>query len=571
MQTPEHATPLVELGQEEDNVYHLTGKLGQVVLIGHCLATPEEFEAAARHALEDSSVGRLQTLPGDYSVVVKQGDRCTVEVSPSGQFPVYWLSTADRPRFSTDGRRLGSDPNPLFLAASIVGCPELTLGDSALQGVSRARSNQLVSIERGKVTSATLPNTALDPSKTLEEGAEDFRLALEEAVERRIKTGETVTSDCSGGFDSTILTLLAAGTVDAGIDSFVQYNLGMASGDLLFARQVVADNPRIRLHELPQGKALLPFSELDQATLMDEPDLWTVVGARMRARLAAISAYDSALHITGEGGDALLEPSRRYMIDLARTGNWEALKQASVRYGRINHRDPAELQAGAIHHAERTLSDDLTDLGQYLRAEPKEISSDRLAWIRPPNESLAFLRPSIRQLLADRAIQSARAIKIPADMSIADYTTFDELRESGKIQRHLRLAAQPFGIDVHAPYLDRRVIASSMQVAADRRAGGDSLKKLLKTTAFRDILPDVLKGRNTKATLESTMFRGLRIAKQAIRGLLEDDCRLANMGIIEPRVAMDKLDQLDKGKGSSSIIERIIAAEIWVRKLEGVS
>jgi len=85
------------------------------------------------------------------------------------------------------------------------------------------------------------------------------------------------------------------------------------------------------------------------APLTDEPSLETLIGTRTQRRLSPASAGD--LHLTGDGGDAVLTGTLTYLGDLARAHQLRQLRREATGWARLRHRPAAPLLRAAFQHS----------------------------------------------------------------------------------------------------------------------------------------------------------------------------------------------------------------------------
>lgn len=566
--------PNIERAFEHTVTREIVNNLGAVSLVGQCLATEGELQTAVEIALRRGDLDQVCNLPGSYSTIMRRlVGECIIAADPTHQCPVFWKADPEGIRLATDGRALGGEPNPAFLAASIICCSQVAPSQTALQDVYRVEAGRTAYFRQGHLVATQGPTMIPDSTITLDEAAHNLRHALTEAIERRVGFGKIVTSDFSGGFDSTTLALLAAEITEGGLDAFIQYQPGVMAGDLSFASRVAEESPSVRLHKQRQDNSMLPFSKLLSTPSGDEPSVSATGIASIRALLLLAREHGSQLHLLGEGGDAILSPSLKYLADLVRIGRLDLVRERAQMRGRVGYADPDQFYQEALRDARRTLADDLVELARLLQ-NPVNLRSfkdpSRFTWLNIPEGCITFLTAPMRRLLSEQAEQqAATGSSIPAAEALSTYTALAGARNCGTGLRHLRAIAQPLGIELHAPYLDKRVIDACLQAPAHVRAVPGKFKYILQA-AFKDILPATLLSRTSKSQYNAEMYKGLRTNWSGVVGLIEKDCRLAELGVIEPEAVLHELHRLDMAHtGLFAGIEGIISAEVWLRSLEG--
>jgi asparagine synthetase B (glutamine-hydrolysing) len=174
---------------------------------------------------------------------------------------------------------------------------------------------------------------------SLAEGAIAVRSALLTALQRRTDLSTVMTADLSGGLDSSTLALLAAAHLPAGL-SVITYADAVAGStdDLAYAELCTQAETRLCQIVVNGDENTLPFLDLDQAPLLDEPSQDTLLWVRTQARLAPAIAHASQLHLSGDGGDVVLTGTPTYLADLARTGRVRDLPREATAWARLRHR-----------------------------------------------------------------------------------------------------------------------------------------------------------------------------------------------------------------------------------------
>ncbi len=235
---------------------------------------------------------------------------------PGGASSLYYgrrghntvLSTRARTAAALSGA--AGQPDRAALAAHIVcpAVPELTEGRTAYDGISRLGGGQALTVTpSGRCTHWTYEDLAPDPGTRFEDSAAELRSALTHAVTLRTDSGPRITSDFSGGLDSTSLAFLAARTTGRSpLEAFVYHHPDAPAGDLDHALVHAEQAQLIRLSATRGSEDSLPYSGLPEHGSADQPDPAAVIGARQRLRLDHIARGGPGIHLTGEGGDALL-------------------------------------------------------------------------------------------------------------------------------------------------------------------------------------------------------------------------------------------------------------------------
>jgi asparagine synthase (glutamine-hydrolysing) len=561
----------------------------RLLVWGHALLSAPLRSAEFAAAVDSGETDRVARWAGSYSAVVLGRGSVTAYADLAGQFPLYYSQR--------NGELLvGPDPGPLACrhardidpatAAAHIACPSVLplwserspyTGVHRLPGGATLRANS-----RGLRVLPGHPPLP-DDGMTLADGAEALRAALGDAIRRRCAGRQAVSSDFSGGLDSTSLAFLAAAYSPRPIPSVAYHQPLAPAGDLAAATRFAGLDPRIRLLVVRGSAQTLPFAGLsglsprngepaaDPPPYSPEPAQGTLAVGRSMLRIAAASSAGAGIHLTGEGGDALLLAAPSYLASLARPGTARTLLRHCGAYARLRLVSPASLAARSASLARTTAARAFQDLAAELEhpASTPAGWADVLSWWQPCGEAATWLTARVRRELAQIAADSATARAVPDGARPADLAALTDLRRSGDAQRHLRELARRRGLAVHAPFLDDEVVRAALSVPATSRADPWSYKPLLRA-AMAGLVPDEVLGRRTKGDYSAESYRGARAAAGALRELLRDS-RLAELGVIEPAAVRTALDRMTAGVAVPlGPLTMMLATETWLRSADDV-
>jgi asparagine synthase (glutamine-hydrolysing) len=300
-----------------------------------------------------------------------------------------------------------------------------------------------------------------------------------------------------------------------------------------------------------------------------EPAPQVLAVRRDARRLAVAAASGARLHLTGEGGDAILMAAPSYLADLARQQALGALWRHCGEFARLRHAAPAALAARAIRLAG-------TSPGTALRATATALARPAVGstawaglvswWPRP--QAAGWLTAGARRQLAELAADPDTARAVPAGVGPADLAALADLRRSGAASRHLRALGRRHGLAVHAPFLDTTVVHAALSVAAATRADPASYKPML-GAALAGLVPAEVLARRTKGDYSAEYYLGARQAATELRRLLSDS-HLADMRVIEPGLVLSALDRMTAGIAVPlGPLTTLVATEIWLRAQAG--
>ncbi|MFH9015389.1 albusnodin/ikarugamycin family macrolactam cyclase [Streptomyces sp. NPDC017943] len=553
--------------------------LVRLAVVGQCLADDVTMRDDLRLAVQDGRWERLTRWPGAYLLITLHDDgRLIAYADPAGQFPLYYgrrghstvLSTRARTAAALSGA--AGRPDTAALAAHIVcpAVPELTEGRTAHDGIRRLGGGQALEITpSGGCTLWTYEDLAPDPDARFEDSAAQLRSALTRAVALRTDSAPRITSDFSGGLDSTSLAFLAARTTRwTPLDAFVYHHPDAPTGDLAHAL-VHAEHARsIRLSVTCGNEESLPYSGLSEHGSADQPDPAAVIGARTRLRMDHIARGGPGIHLTGEGGDALLAAPPASLGDIAATAGLRRLLADGRALARMRQLSPADVILRARRLARTPLHRAMRDLARRLD-EPLDHPpqwADAVAWWPAPGPETTWLATGARRHLVELAEERARSAGPASPSAPATPGTravLCELRTSAATQAHLTAVARPFGIWPHAPFLDNEVVRACTRLPLPHRIDPFTAKPLL-AAALTDLVPGPVLRRRTKGDYAAENYRGARRSMTHIRERLLRS-PLADLGIIEPSRVIASVERAAAGLPAPfPALNRLLGADLWL-------
>ncbi len=124
------------------------------------------------------------------------------------------------------------------------------------------------------------------------------------------------------------------------------------------------------------------------------------------------------------------------------------------------------------------------------------------------------------------------------------------------------------GIEVRYPFLYRPLVEASMRLPVSMRIRPDQQKWVLRE-AMRGLLPEEVRTRNSKGSIDARILWSLTRERRRIDGLLRDPI-LAQMGIIEPQALRDAVDQARRGIVQNLVfLMSALSLETWLSVRSG--
>ncbi|MFV0131658.1 asparagine synthase-related protein [Streptomyces sp. HMX112] len=549
------------------------GGEAEFVTFGSCLATYQE-RREARDSAERGRWAHAARLPGSYLTLVRSGSTVRVIGDRAGVHVVYWVYDGDEVVWSTSALVLasytGGQPSVARLLAGMSLYGVDPLGEASyFEGVRRVPPGRALVLTPGRPPrTETVPRAC--GTVSLAEGAQAVAHHLATAVHRRANLGCAVSCDLSGGVDSSIVTSLAAARSALLAITYTDSQLA-GQDDVRYAQRVAAQYDTIR-HVRVDGTSqhvehFGMLQERDSLPLTDSPSLSLGLLAIKGAHLAPAVAYGSGLHLTGRGGDNVLDSIPLIQVDRARGGQ---RRQAAAGIAAFARQRRISLHSAVFQAARTAVTPQARALDTLATAliEPAPLSAS--AYLRPtellawcgPLSSADWLSGAGRRAVAQ--VVTARAgATLAGALPGAEHERMALERMGEEHATYDQIARQRWGLPMHAPYLDAPVVDACLAVPGwERWAPGDF--KPLARAAFTGTVPHFLLQWRTKTPMTSSLHRGLRTNVGTLRSILAGS-RLAQAGLIDPAPALAALEGAARGElAPLGALHQLIATELWL-------
>ncbi|MFJ7187508.1 asparagine synthase-related protein [Streptomyces bacillaris] len=527
-------------------------------VVGDCRVNKAELWTAGLSAVRRGRWADLTRWAGSYWVVARHGNRTFVAGDLAGVRSLFaartpqgvvWGSLA-----SQVAAAIGSAPDLELLAAHIVTGPEHWPFRSLYQGVDLIPGGQGLLLEGDRWS--TVDVTALHEPTTLSGGAARVGHALREATEGYVSGHTEVGADLSGGLDSSTLALLAAERRPV---RAVTYGGPLASReDAVFARRV-AEAAAIEHHVCEGGPDTWHFSTRPPAAT-DEPTLSAAIVGLDAAYLAPVAGM--GVHLTGHGGDVVLESSSAAFVDLVVQGEGREAKTQVTAWARLRDRAPRPLWRQVQEAA------DLGRGGTLLRAaddlERARFSTAPSLWTWcGAGPAARWLTPQGRSVVAQLLRKSATAWPDP---SPGEWDDWAALRLNGAAARHQITLNKPLGVHPVFPFLDNAVVRACLSIPAHERRRPGEYKPLL-GVALPD-LPRWLTGRRSKGSFGPVLLSGLRAHRPQLQQLIATS-PLVQAGLVDGADVVADLHRAVGGDAAApwASLQQFLTACLWLNDL----
>lgn len=547
-------------------IYRLNGG-GTVIVDGRLFqkaSIADRLNLANSQTISDAAVvgasyekwGRdcFNLFEGEWSVAIDDRARGVVVLATdySGAVPLYFAATPrdvvwsselttlvslDRCRtFSTD-----------YLVGSIWNSPELGL--TPFEEVSAVIPGSIVEVTGRQTTirAGWRPDLTQRIRYTSDrEYEEHFRHVFSQVLADRLATAP-VWAELSGGLDSSSIVCFADRLLRERGDSASR--LRTVSYRFLGGN---ADDDRPYREEVNRsvGCVNTELDTQDLTCLSTDPSCATPIPAYsdgVVGRVAALMRKDGArVLLSGEGGDAVMWATADgpclTLYERLRDRQWRALLRELPAFGRSTRRSLFDI---ALH--------DMVSCRRYehrqKKAVPRWLNRDKLerafqravSCIGEPD--LADVRPTVR--LAYHAVSGMRRYGV------------------GQCER---LTAD---IDPSYPYLDRRLIQFMLAVPFHQKLR-PGVSRSLQRRGLAGVLPERVRTRMVKSVARGPLMRALRREWHVVRQLLDDDCRLAQLGVVDAAALRDDAIAVKNGvlQVPSAAMWSAVIAEMWIRQQE---
>ncbi|MEU5431005.1 albusnodin/ikarugamycin family macrolactam cyclase [Streptomyces olivoreticuli] len=547
-----------------------------LMAVGCCLASDRELEDA-RAAVGRGDWGSATRLPGSYLTVVSGRDGVRVAGDRAGVVTVYWLpfdgqvlwATAAMPLAAAVGARADLG---LLLGSFMLSGVDVLAGHSLFHGVRRVPPGFALLLP-SQGPPQVVPARATAAPLSFADGAVRLRAALHTAVGRRATAAGSLSSDLSGGMDSSSITCLAAAHRPLLAVTYTDAHLA-GDDDGRYARRIAAAVGGITHRVVNGSNTTGHFAGLEDPSMLprtDTPSFTLGLLAVKDAQFAPVTLHGSDVHLTGRGGDDVLDAVRSHPVDLYRGGERiEALRRAAA-YARVKrssvHRMWGELLRAAATDYPQALASLAASLawpagstGPYRMAPWEAMrwcsATASLPWLTRGGRHALSVLVETRAAQADPRVSPAMVHeRLGLELMADGHSTFDAI------------ARARWGVPLHAPFLDTPVVDAALAIPAADRVQPGTYKPLART-AFDGLVPDFLLRRTTKTTFSASVYAGIRTNAPVLRGIVGSSV-LASAGLIDASRALDDLERAVQGLPAPlASLHALAVTELWLAGLD---
>jgi asparagine synthase (glutamine-hydrolysing) len=539
----------------------------RIWVIGPCAITDSELSALARKRLPSDVAWRW---PGSYAVIEESPGSVALHTDPVSAFPLYVVPWKSGWAWSTSARLLaaligsGVDTRRLACAMLAPSVPALSGGRTFFTDVRQAAPGCRTELpSRG----TALRGTALwRPRPEAKEFTHRrLRHALMASVALRAEADLTLSSDLSGGLDSSTIAVLAARALPAShrLKAVTVHPEGDHGGaDLRYARLIAnASGGMIAHHLFPLSARHLPYSRITAVPPTDEPAPSTLTQARLCGQFRWMrDRLGTRTHLTGDGGDSVLFQPPAHLADLVRHGRLGRAVRETLGWARLRRTPVAPLLWDAVAMARTSRATALADLAGQLTGRGIGNRGNVRWFSLPPLPDWA--EAAAVEHLAEAARRAAGHPDILTGLDASQRILVDEIREVARTAAADAALAAHCGIALHNPFLDPAVVNAVLANPLGHRPAVHAYKPLL-VRALGDLLPPAVATRTTKGSFDTDHYAGMRANLDDLLG--RADGHLARAGLVDPRRLRRQLRRAAAGIPMPlATIEQALITEAWL-------
>ncbi|WP_322768800.1 lasso peptide isopeptide bond-forming cyclase [Frankia sp. Cr1] len=546
----------------------VTGR-SRITLIGCCPVDAAYLTRVLERTRDVASLNTLAcSLPGSFHIIAEIDGRRRVQGTASGTRRVFYVVVddqviaADRADVlaAVTGGELDMHAVALALLDPIAPYP---LDDQPMwRNIEAVPSDHFLLVAENGRPSRIRWWRQPDPVLPLAQGARLLRHALTEAVGVRAGMGGTVSSDLSGGLDSTSLCFLAARHPIA-LVAYTGIGRDPGDDDAEWAALAIENLPTAVHEILPREDLPLVYDGIATTDeQLDRPFIGIIDRAKMLAGFHRLAPYQPRVHLTGLGGDEVLEGAPNYLYTLVRRRPWTAFDR--LRGLRAHNRWPLPASLWMMLRP-RSYHAALSDVAAQVTGSGRRQPLPDLDWAAAPRlapwvtaDGVCLVREAF-----DAVLGSARPLAGTRDQ----HCDILSIRSGAGAVRLFSQLAAPSRIPIAAPFLDDRVIEASLMVRPEERSTPWEYKPLLKE-AMHGIVPAVSLGRVTKAEGSTEEEAGLSANRDWLLALSENSM-LAALGLVDAEKLRAGCRYSHGPSLAHEPLQQTFACEMWLRVLAG--
>jgi asparagine synthase (glutamine-hydrolysing) len=553
----------------------------QLAIVGTCLEPHESLIELFYNTVRSHDYSRLMKLPGNYNLIVKDDAETYVFTDVAGLRPVFYTVYDSVVVYSSLAiplqQLIKAEVDLSWLATYLVFLtrPNEVQNRSPFCNVQSIPPGHYLQISAGK---PTCKRYWKPPEKyiSFSEAAEQLREQLITAVEGRVRLYGSISSDLSGGFDSTSLALLAAKSLEKQgqkLHTITFKSVAAAeSEDVRWAENALGFYRNIAATMIEGDEIPAEYSNLESTPLTDAPNPAIVAIAKFNYEMELIRSKGSQLHMSGEGGDAVLLAPDSYLIDLLKRIRLGTFLQHTYGQSRLTYLSPLVLISSVVKLS-------LTSYQHWLLQQAKElatreISNQQLVYQETVSNMFSWdFVPYVASWYTNNLVDSVvgelkRWATVATPFANCPWKNqyMAEICLTGSATVIQQQLAENFDVNLEFPYLDSLVIDACLSAKPEERTTPFTYKPLLSNALQKD-LPKSVFTRITKGDYTTDELTGFRQYRAGVKELFQTSL-LADIGLIDIENFRANIERFAMGIYINSInLNQTMAVELWLRSL----
>lgn len=404
--------------------------------------------------------------------------------------------------------------------------------------------------------------TPPDPDQAVESLAPALTQGIRDALALRTRGRATVSTDLSGGLDSTTLSFFTAETGLRHHTFFLRTD-NPSNNDWKWSQRA-ADEMRSE-HVTASYQMVMDTLRDDTDVALDRfpegPNGLSMTVAATPVIERELAGTESSLHLNGHAGDALFGEVSTMVWSFMRS-------RASGRFAwlwkyRTMNRMPV-LATVRMAAKNESFSDELQRLAKGEFHRPKHDIVDYSSWIETPHPPAPLTEHAKSQiaLVARRELeQGAQALS--GDKTIHQILSY--LAAHGSATRRMNHAARSMQFD--SPYLDRRVVGPALALNIADRTRKHPIKPLLAAARPPSMSLEYFTRRD-KGDYTAEVFDQHSKLVDSARELFTGTTALEELGLVSGAEVVRSLDGYSVDGASYGEVAELEFAERWLRSAQ---
>jgi asparagine synthase (glutamine-hydrolysing) len=561
---------------QSGNVHEVTAGRTRIVVVGRCIIDADQLHAHMERAASTKDYERLTRFPGSYYVLVAADDGMRLFGDTVGLCRLCSTVVESVPIVSNRSDLLARlaratiSDRWLARALAFPAEPPPLADETPWSGVRAIPPGQHLTIDPEMRMQAHTHWHPPPATRSLREGASALTAALTDAVDGRLRHVSRASCDLSGGKDSTTLSLLshqAATESSTLLLAVTMPGIAPDNDDQHWARQAAKYMPHAHYVEVAERDCPLPYQDLDLAQpWTDEPSAFSMHSARYRHLAERVRSHGTEVHLTGHGGDDVLEAPLAYLRDSLRRRPLRAVMHARGHAG-LTGNGLSSYLADMLFPGRYDAW--LRHLARHLHPQRQRKTGSGTAatgWTDLPTVPPWMTKDAAASLGNDLRRASREATHLTATRG--QFAALCRVRAIARMARlHQQFMGQ-LGVRVELPFLDRPVVEACLSVRGDERTNPWQYKPLL-DAAMADIMPKPLLDRDNKAHYTEDTMAGLRRQTHLLIDMFADSA-LGRRGLIDTNRLRDSLTRGAWERLPLGPITTTLAVELWLRNAENM-